>query len=118
MPSEIHFYRGIDRHVGRAEENMNCCPSRTRLDSLHGGVLRTVRGMAMVFAMLIGVAFLAAAGWAQSGAAQAGQNRGGNAVAGGSGARRRQRRDRSSARAGERQPAGGRGREYHRADGQ
>ncbi len=71
-----------DRHDGRAEENMNCCPSRTRLDSLRGRVLRAVRGMVMVFAMLVGVGFFAVAGWAQSGAAQAGQGRGGNAAAG------------------------------------
>src|SRR5579872_3507312 len=79
-----------DRHVGRAEENMNCCSSRTRLDPLHGMVLRAVPGMALsvVLATLIGVGFFAAAGWAQSGAAQAGQTiraqtRGGNAEAGG-----------------------------------
>jgi cyclase len=75
---------------------MNWRPSRTRLDFLSGllgllgMVLRVVPGMALrvALAILIGVGFFAAAGWAQSGAGQAGQtirgqNRGGNSVAGG-----------------------------------
>jgi cyclase len=70
---------------------MNWRPSRTRMDFLSGllgllgMVLRVVPGMALslVLATLIGVGFFAAAGLAQSAAAQAGQGRGGNGVAGG-----------------------------------
>jgi cyclase len=60
---------------------MNWRPSRTRLEfllGLLGMVLRVVPGMALsvVLAMMIGVGFFGAAGWAQTGAAQAVQGRG------------------------------------------
>ena len=58
---------------------MNCRRSRARL----GFALKMPVVLSRVLGMFIGMAFLAAAGTAQTVAAQAGQNRGGNAVAGG-----------------------------------